>query len=96
MNRDFGHKRFGNEGYAVEELVAELGAAFRCADLGIEPELREDHAGYIGNWLKVLHDDKRAVFTAASHASMAVDFLHGMQPQTARTSCVCNASRAIS
>jgi antirestriction protein ArdC len=65
----------------MEELVAELGSAFLCADLQITPEIREDHAGYIHEWLKVLKDDKRAVFTAASHASKAVDFLHGLQPQ---------------
>jgi antirestriction protein ArdC len=81
LNRDFGRKRFGDEGYAVEELVAELGAAFLCADLAITPEVREDHASYIEHWLKILKDDKRAVFTAASHASRAVEFLHGLQPQ---------------
>ena len=51
-----------------------------AADLRITPEVREDHASYIHNWLQVLKDDKRAVFTAASHASKAVDFLHGLQP----------------
>ena len=81
LNRDLGRKRFGDEGYAFEELVAELGSAFLCADLQITPEIREDHASYIHEWLKVLKDDKRAVFTAASHASKAVDFLHGLQPQ---------------
>ncbi len=80
LNRDFGRKRFGDEGYAVEELVAELGAAFLCADLGITPELRADHAAYIANWLTVLKNDKRAVFSAASHASKAVDFMHSLQP----------------
>ena len=44
LNRSFGRKRFGDEGYAMEELVAELGAAFLCADLGLPPEPREDHA----------------------------------------------------
>jgi antirestriction protein ArdC len=83
LDRDLGRKRFGDEGYAMEELVAELGSAFLCADLQITPEIREDHAGYIHEWLKVLKDDKRAVFTAASHASKAVDFLHGLQPQPA-------------
>ncbi len=68
LNRDFGRKRFGDEGYAMEELVAEIGAAFLCADLGITPESREDHAAYIASWLKVLKQDKRAIFTAASHA----------------------------
>ena len=81
LDRDLGRKRFGDEGYAMEELVAELGSAFLCADLQITPEIREDHASYIHEWLKVLKDDKRAIFTAASHASKAVDFLHGLQPQ---------------
>jgi antirestriction protein ArdC len=81
LNREFGRKRFGDEGYAMEELVAELGAAFLCADLAITPEVRDDHASYIECWLKVLKDDKRAIFSAASHASKAVDFLHGLQPQ---------------
>jgi len=80
LNRDFGRKKFGDEGYAFEELVAELGSAFLCADLKITPEVRDDHASYIENWLKALHDDKRAIFTAASHASKAVDFLHSLQP----------------
>ncbi len=81
LNREFGRKRFGDEGYAMEELVAELGSAFLCADLQITPEIREDHASYIDSWLKVLKQDKRAVFSAASHASKAVDFLHALQPQ---------------
>jgi len=80
LNRDFGRKKWGDEGYAMEELVAELGAAFLCADLSITPEVREDHASYLEHWLKVLKDDKRAIFSAASHASKAVDFLHGLQP----------------
>jgi antirestriction protein ArdC len=80
LNREFGRKRFGDEGYAMEELVAELGSAFLCADLAITPEVRECHAGYIADWLKVLKDDKRAIFSAASLASRAVDFLHGLLP----------------
>lgn len=79
LNRDLGHKRFADTGYAMEELVAEIGAAFLCADLGITPETRDDHAAYIASWLKVLKDDKRAIFTAASHAQKAADFLHGLQ-----------------
>ena len=81
LNREFGRKRFGDEGYAVEELVAELGSAFLCADLHITPEVREDHASYIESWLKVLKEDKRAIFSAASYASKAVDFLHNLQPK---------------
>ena len=60
LNRDFGRKRWGDEGYAMEELVAELGSAFLCADLDLTPEPREDHAAYIASWLKVLKNDKRA------------------------------------
>jgi antirestriction protein ArdC len=82
LNRDFGHKRFGDAGYAMEELVAEIGAAFLCADLGITPETREDHAAYIASWLTVLKQDKRAIFTAAGKAQQAVDWLHARQGQT--------------
>lgn len=68
--------RFGSEAYAVEELIAELGAAFLCADLGLSVEPRPDHAGYIASWLKVLKNDSRAIFTAAGKAQAAVDWLH--------------------
>lgn len=80
LDRDFGRKRWGDEGYAREELVAELGAAFLCADLELTPEPGMDHAAYIQSWLKVLKDDKRAIFAAAAHAQRAADFLHGLQP----------------
>lgn len=78
LDRDFGRKRFGDEGYAIEELVAELGSAFLSADLDLTPEVRDDHAAYIASWIKVLKDDKRAIFSAASHAQRAADFLHGV------------------
>ena len=81
LDRDFSAKRFGDQGYAREELVAELGAAFLCADLGITPEIRDDHAAYLGHWLNVLKEDKRAIFSAAAHAQRAADFLNGLQPQ---------------
>ncbi len=58
-------------GYAMEELGAEIGAAFLRADLGITLETRDDHAAYIASWLQVLKNDKRAIFTAASHAQKA-------------------------
>lgn len=76
--REFG-KRFGDTAYAREELVAELGAAFLCADLGVTVEPREDHAAYLASWLSVLKEDKRAIFSAAAHAQRASDFLHGLQ-----------------
>ncbi len=86
LDRDFGRKRYGDEGYAMEELVAELGSAFLSADLDLTQEGREDHASYIASWIKVLKDDKRAIFTAASHAQRAADFLHGLQtPQGAQS-----------
>ncbi|MFA5911063.1 MAG: zincin-like metallopeptidase domain-containing protein [Vicinamibacterales bacterium] len=82
LGRDFGSRRFGSEGYAIEELVAELGAAFICADLDLALEPREDHASYLANWLEVLKADNRAIFSAASHAQRAADFLHRLQPAT--------------
>ena len=74
LARDF-KNRFGTEAYAFEELVAELTAAFVGAHLGIGSEIREDHASYLKNWLKVLKADKKAIFTAASQAQKAADFL---------------------
>jgi antirestriction protein ArdC len=68
-------KRFGDNAYAAEELIAELGAAFTCAHLGLSTQPREDHAQYIQSWLKVLKADKRAIFTAASKAQHACDWL---------------------
>ena len=81
LDRDFGRKAFGDEGYAREELVAEIGSAFLACDLGITPEPREDHASYLDHWLKVLKEDKRAIFQAAAHAQKAADYLHGLQPK---------------
>lgn len=81
LNREFGRKRWGDAGYAAEELVAEMGAAFLCADLGITAEPRDDHASYLACWLEILKNDNHAIFTAAAHAQRAADFLHGLQPQ---------------
>ena len=77
-NRQFG-KRFGDAAYAMEELIAELGAAFLCADLGIADTPRADHVQYLDIWLRVLKADKKAIFAAASKASQAVDFLAALQ-----------------
>jgi antirestriction protein ArdC len=77
LARELG-KRFGDQAYAAEELIAEMGSAFLCADLGITPEVREDHAAYLAHWLQVLKADKRAIFTAASQAQRAADFLHAL------------------
>lgn len=74
--------RFGSEGYAREELVAEMTSAFVCAQLSIQPTVR--HTDYIGNWLTVLRNDARAIFQAASMASKAADFILAFTDQAAR------------
>lgn len=79
LARECGRKRWGDEGYAMEELIAELGAAFVCADLQLTPQPRDEHASYIASWLKVLKDDRRAIFTAAAHAQKAADYLAAQQ-----------------
>ena len=71
--------RFGKDAYAAEELIAELGAAFLCADLAVTPSLREDHAAYIDHWLKIMKGDKKAIFTAAAKANQALDYLNKLQ-----------------
>jgi antirestriction protein ArdC len=91
LDRDFGGRRFGSEGYAVEELVAELGAAFLCADLELALEPREDHASYIATWLKVLATDNRAVFTAAAHAQSATEFINNRAAAAAQVTSTCAA-----
>ena len=69
--------RFGDEAYAMEELIAELGSAFLCAEIGILPATREDHAQYLTSWVRVLKGDKKAIFTAAAAASKAAAFIKG-------------------
>lgn len=73
-NRQLGN-RFGSELYAAEELVAELGSAFLSAELQLETEPRADNAPYCKNWLKVLKNDRRAIFAAAGKAQEAVDWI---------------------
>lgn len=85
LDRDFGRKDWGDEGYAKEELVAEIGSAFLCADLGITPEIRDDHAAYIDHWLKALKDDRKLIFSAAAHATRSVEFLKSKQPAPDQT-----------
>ena len=74
------HKVFGDPDYAFEELVAELGASYLCADLAVDAEPREEHASYIASWLKCLKADNRNVFRAASYAEKACTYLHSLQP----------------
>jgi antirestriction protein ArdC len=79
LGRDMG-KRFGDQAYAAEELVAEIASAFLCAELGITQDTRADHAQYLAHWLKLLKDDNRAIFAAAAKASEAVVYLKSLQP----------------
>jgi len=72
-------QRFGEDSYAMEELVAELGAAFQCAELGISSKPRADHAHYLAHWMAVMKADKKAIFTAAAKASEAVEFVKDLQ-----------------
>ena len=78
LARTFG-KRFGDDAYAMEELVAELGSAFLCGDLGLSTSPRPDHASYLASWLKVLKADNRAIITAASAAAKAAEWLENLQ-----------------
>jgi antirestriction protein ArdC len=75
LDREKG-KRFADTAYAFEELVAEMGAAFLCADYGIEGDLQ--HADYIGNWLQCLKNDNKAIFNAAALAQKAADYINGL------------------
>jgi antirestriction protein ArdC len=77
-DRQFG-KRFGDDAYAFEELVAEIGSAFVCAQMGIPLENLQ-HSSYIAAWLKVLKADKRAIFTASSQAKRSSEFLITKEP----------------
>ncbi len=77
-NRQLGN-RFGSESYAAEELIAELGSAFLSAELQLETEPQTENAPYVSSWLRVLKNDKRAVFTAAGKAQQAVDWLLSRQ-----------------
>lgn len=79
LNREFG-KRFGDQAYAAEELVAEIGSAFLCAELGITQDVRADHAQYLAQWLELMKSDSRAVFTAAAKASEAAAYLKSLPP----------------
>jgi antirestriction protein ArdC len=83
LNRDLSRYHKDRTDRAREELCADIGASFLCADLGIVPELepRPDHASYVASWLKLLEGDRRAIFQAAAHAQRAVAYLHALQPQ---------------
>jgi antirestriction protein ArdC len=85
VNRDLSRYHKDRSERAREELIAELGSCFLCADLGIVPELepRPDHASYLVSWLEVISNEKRFIFAAAAHAQRAVAYLHDLQPKAA-------------
>ena len=74
LNRDL-NNRFGDQAYAAEELIAELCAAYMCQTTGVSQSVRADHSQYIKSWLKVLKNDKNAIFTASSAAQKAADWI---------------------
>jgi antirestriction protein ArdC len=85
LARDFGSTSWGDEGYAKEELVAELASAFLGAEFGFAPEHIEDHASYLASWLKALRNDKRLIFMAAAKAQAAADFIVGRPALAAKS-----------
>lgn len=100
LNRQLGN-RFGSQAHAAEEVIAEMTAAFVCAELGLASEPRADHAQYISHYLKLLRDDSRAIFTAAAAASKAAAYLFSFSksvdspcPATSPTSTAPSTSSA--
>ncbi|MFZ1102055.1 MAG: zincin-like metallopeptidase domain-containing protein [Hyphomicrobiaceae bacterium] len=88
LNRNL-TQRFGKAERAAEELVAEIGSAFLCAELGITQDVRPDHAQYLAHWLQLLKNDAKAIFTAAARASEAATYLRGLQSAGLRATTTC-------
>tara|TARA_A100001515_G_scaffold17751_1_gene12830 strand:- start:18413 stop:19291 length:879 start_codon:yes stop_codon:yes gene_type:complete len=82
LNRTKGGS-FGDKDYAFEELVAEIGASILCKNLGIAPEIRQDHAEYIGSWIKALRNDKKYIKEAVKLSLEAVAFMETLQQNKA-------------
>jgi antirestriction protein ArdC len=61
--------------YSKEELCAEMGSAFLCAEAGISPAVIENQAAYVAGWLKKLRDDRKLVVHAAAHGQKAADYI---------------------
>ena len=74
-------RRFGDKRYAIEELVAELGAIFHCLHLEVIAHPKEESAKYLNSWLRTLNDDKKLVFTANSLAQKAMDYTMSLQEE---------------
>ena len=77
LNResDVKNHMFGSADYSKEELIAEMGSAFLCAESNIENETIENSASYIAGWLSKLKDDKKLLIQAAGKAQKAADFI---------------------
>lgn len=85
LDREF-PKRFGDDAYAFEELVACIGEAMICAELGLPSELQASHAGYLAHWLSILRTDTSAIFLAAKKADQAIRYLHDCAANAATSS----------
>ncbi|NQY13802.1 MAG: antirestriction protein [Henriciella sp.] len=75
LARDFGCKRWGDEAYAIEELVAELGSVLLCARFALKPDHFNSHAAYIGHWAETIKSHPNALLSAAAHAEKAVNYI---------------------
>lgn len=70
------HSRFGDQSYALEELIAEVGGCFLCEELGLSTgDNLDNHHAYVKSWISSLENDPKFIFTASAQASKAVDFL---------------------
>ena len=87
LARTYG-KRFGDDAYAAEELVAELGAAFVCALVGIDSVARTDHAGYLAHWCRMLRAQPAVLWTVAAKAQAAADWLAAYSTTPADTAAL--------
>lgn len=71
----FPDNSFASKDYSIEELIAEMGAAFLCGISGIQTKTFDNSVGYVQSWLKRLKNDNKFVLSAASHAQHAVDYI---------------------
>lgn len=74
LNRDM-KGRFGNESYAFEELIADIGAGMVCSHIGYDYAFSKNNLAYLKSWLKVVHDDPKKIVSACSMAQKAADYL---------------------
>ncbi len=95
LNRLKKNARFGNAAYSFEELVAEIGGCFLLAGIGVpQSDDLSNHNAYLGHWLSILQADPTAIFSAASQASAAVDYILGFNRQGSEAGCECEAAVA--